>query len=270
MFVEIVILAVSSTLIILTLLAFLDWLLWLTQALGPHREGDLGPLFLAAVRAEGMPLMLLICVGVGFRAAGSVTAEKEGQTLVSLLTLPMERKAILGAKWLASLLGMRRLAWCLAATWGVGVISGALHPGAVVLLAAATLAFSTFFASLGIAFSTICGSTLRANVLMALAMLAVLGRSVWLLFDPLVIPSTGAETFDWGRNLLTWGLDPARACWFLSFSWTECRQGLETPDHPFAKLLAVVLVGMFLFQGAAWLCWWCACRRFDHEDGGGR
>ena len=59
------------------------------------------------VRVVGTAVACLTLVGVAARAAGSVTGERDRQTLDGLLTSPLESGAILSAKWLGSILSLR-------------------------------------------------------------------------------------------------------------------------------------------------------------------
>src|SRR5262249_27034257 len=54
-----------------------------------------------STRIFGTTLVCVMLVGIALRAAGSLSSERERQTLDSLLTTPLENRTILVAKWLA-------------------------------------------------------------------------------------------------------------------------------------------------------------------------
>src|SRR5262249_61815504 len=59
-------------------------------------------------RIAGACVGTLLLIGVAVRAAGSITGERDRQTLDSLLTSPLDSNDILTGKWLGSMLSMRR------------------------------------------------------------------------------------------------------------------------------------------------------------------
>jgi ABC-type transport system involved in multi-copper enzyme maturation permease subunit len=71
------------------------------------------------VRCAGTPLAGLLLFVTAFYAAGTVSRERERQTLDGLLTLPDGREAVLAAKWQGAVLSAREAWWCLAAAWGL-------------------------------------------------------------------------------------------------------------------------------------------------------
>jgi ABC-type transport system involved in multi-copper enzyme maturation permease subunit len=115
-------------------------------------------------RSLGTFIACLLLLGVAVRAAGSITGERERQTLDSLLGSPLAADEILWGKWLGSVLCGRKIWWYLAAVWLAAVLSSGLHPLAVPLLAAAWAVYAIFLASLGLWFSLVCRTTLRASI----------------------------------------------------------------------------------------------------------
>src|SRR5688500_2057016 len=79
------------------------------------------------VRVVGTLVACLTLLGVAVRAASSVSGERDRQTLDSLLTTPLDGNAILWAKWLGSVLSVRR-AWAwLGLVWLLGGLTGGLY-----------------------------------------------------------------------------------------------------------------------------------------------
>src|SRR5262249_10873986 len=69
----------------------------------------------------------LALLGVAVHAAGSISGERERHTLDSLLTTPLSRGGILFAKWLGSILSVRRTGLLLLAVWLVCTGVGGVH-----------------------------------------------------------------------------------------------------------------------------------------------
>src|SRR5439155_1104685 len=77
---------------------------------------------------------------VALHAAGSVSSERERQTMDSLLATPLRNRSILCAKWLGSICGPRRSWLFLGGIWAVGLFTGGLHPLAIPCVVMAWLA----------------------------------------------------------------------------------------------------------------------------------
>ena len=142
----------------------------------------------------------LLLLAVAVRAAGALSNERDKHTIDELLTTPLESGEILFAKWAGSVLSVR-WAWAwLVAIWWLGVVSGGLQPGTLPLLAAAWLVYAGTFAAVGLWFSLVSRTTLRATLwtLLTTLMMAV---GHWVVssmccFVPLAMLSTGP-----GRDL---------------------------------------------------------------------
>src|SRR5262249_47735850 len=115
-------------------------------------------------------------------AASSVSRERERQTLDSLLLVPENWRRILATKWLGSFLSLRQVWWCLAAVWGWGVLTGGRHPLGFRLVVRAWGVYAGLFTCVGLYFSTVCRTTLRATLCTFVACLFLFGWG-WLLPD---------------------------------------------------------------------------------------
>jgi ABC-type transport system involved in multi-copper enzyme maturation permease subunit len=222
------------------------------------REPVLGPMNVWT-RACGTAFACALVLVTAAHAARAVSRERERQTLDSLRCLPDDDAALLAAKWLGSLGSTRRAWWWLGAIWAGGVITGALVPLAVPLLALACGVYAGFAAALGLYFSTVCRTTLRATLATALALLAVVGVP-WVLWDlgELVLPPGPA-----GRWLMSFqhdGLTPPMPLWALAF-------GYEEVDTDLAAWAGRVLAGLACYAAAAWLLWRRALARFAGDTG---
>jgi ABC-type Na+ efflux pump permease subunit len=171
----------------------------------------------------GTLVACLTLVGVAIRAAGSISGERDRQTLDGLLLTPLRRDDMLRGKWLGSMLSMR-WAWVwLAGIWALGVATGGLSLLAVPLLMLAWLIFGTLAAHIGLFFSIGSRTTLRAtmNTLVALVVLSFgLG--------PLFIFSAGSKSEfpEWVVNFQWYGMTPPWTLQILAFQGSEFQQPL--------------------------------------------
>jgi ABC-type transport system involved in multi-copper enzyme maturation permease subunit len=219
------------------------------------------------VIARGLVLMLLgvLCVGTGLQAAGSVARERERHTLDGLLTLPLEREEILRAKWRGSLCWGQPFLYILAVLGAVGVISGVLHPVAVILLALAGRVHVWFFCTLGLWLSVICRTTMRATLGLALLLLLVTAGP-WLVLTFSETFGTRVTVAPWVSGLLGAGLDPLGAWWQLGFPWRELPVQSGLQGRQGEVVLMAVLIGLVLYSFAERVLWRAACRALRREQ----
>ncbi len=165
------------------------------------------------------------CVGTAFRAAGSVSLERDRRTLDVLLTLPSGRTALLGAKWLGSVLRWRLAGYLLATAIFIGRFNNGLDTLTLAELLVSVAAWLAFWASAGVWLSVVCPTALRARVTTAAAVLLVFGGTWFVL-----VHDARYEQFGfWGLyGAGTWwdavraavrdvGVNPLRAWWFLAW-----------------------------------------------------
>ncbi len=219
------------------------------------------------VRGLGTPGVCFIGFAVALSAARRVSRERQRQTLDNLLTIPPEREEILFAKWLGSVLSVRGLWWAPVGLWGLGVVTGGLHFAAVPLMLAALVVYLAFMASLGLWFSTLYGTTMRATLFTTLAAL------VFLIGPGFMISMTGGSQpptrgsalmgVDWAGMFVEYGLNPPAALWVLAF---------QREDFAKDEMLALVkilcaIAGLYCYMGLAALLWWLTCARFRARKG---
>jgi ABC-type transport system involved in multi-copper enzyme maturation permease subunit len=150
------------------------------------------------VRITGTLVATLTLLSVALRAANSIGGERERQTWDSLLTTPLDSNDILYGKWLGSLLSVRWALLWLLLIWGVGVLSGGLYIYTVPCLLAAWFLYASCLGFLGLWFSMVCRTSLRAT-LWTLAVTVVIFSGSWLTsayFD--TRPATAPPRLVWG------------------------------------------------------------------------
>jgi ABC-type transport system involved in multi-copper enzyme maturation permease subunit len=193
------------------------------------------------------------------------------QTLDGLLTLPVERERILGAKWLGSILRGRHLACGLAAYIALGLVCGAIHPLGALLLALAICIHIAFLASLGICLSLVSRNTLWANFTMALVLLLVfVGSWVVLVYSVALTGSRGLPRQSWWTTFSEFGLNPPRTWWHLAFSWEQFDREILNGTGLFRESYGACLAGMLAFAIATVIFWLAARRRFRQEQSGAK
>jgi ABC-type transport system involved in multi-copper enzyme maturation permease subunit len=132
------------------------------------------------VRTIGTLLAFGGSVATAVQGALAVRTEKDKATLDSLLTSPLSADEILFGKWVGCLWGLRWPTLWLAIVYLVGLVAGGLSALAVPLLAVAAFAYWATLAVVGLWFSVVCRTTLRA-IVAAVAGVAVLWGGYWAL-----------------------------------------------------------------------------------------
>jgi ABC-type transport system involved in multi-copper enzyme maturation permease subunit len=125
------------------------------------------------VRMVGTTVACLMLLGVALRAATSLSGERDRHTLDSLLASPLEGSAIVFGKWLGSLLCVRWGWLWLGLIWALGIATGSLHVLAVPLLLVSWFVHADVAACLGLWFSLVSRTTLRATLGTLLAVLGL-------------------------------------------------------------------------------------------------
>ncbi len=219
------------------------------------------------VRTVGTSVACLLLIAVAVRAAGSVSSERDRQTIDGLLTTPLEVNAILSAKWLGSILSVR-LGWLwLGGIWMLGVLSGSLHPLAVPLLVVSWGIFAALFAWLGIWFSVVSRTSLRATLWTLLTALFI-GGGHWIVlgmccFMPLGCLGGlgglgGGDTGIMDAVLFFAGQTPPATLGLLAFSGNDFRH-----IHRYeGEWIFFAFVGLVTWGGAAAYLSWLTCERF--------
>jgi ABC-type transport system involved in multi-copper enzyme maturation permease subunit len=132
------------------------------------------------VRLVGTPVACLMLLAVAVRAAGSISGERDRQTLDALLTSPLETRTILFGKWLGSILSVRWAWLWLGSIWGLGLLCGGINPCAIPLVFTAWVIYAGVFAVVGLWFSLVCKTTLRATISTLLSVVFI-GGGHWIL-----------------------------------------------------------------------------------------
>jgi hypothetical protein len=157
-----------------------------------------------------------------------------------------------------------RWAWLwLLAVWFTAGAVGALHPLAVALHVAAWFIYAAFLTNLGLWFSTVSRTTLRAIVwTLASALGLAFGHwLIWLLFIPLFIGSGSLRHFEWLAKA-QFGLTPpfALAGSFSFGLFFEDNRNAFGPE--WIQMVAFGVFGLLFWGVAAAILWGVVSSRF--------
>lgn len=176
------------------------------------------------MRVSSTFVACLLLVGVAIRAANTISGERDRVAWESLLSTPLEALTILGGKLWGSILSVRwGWAW-IGVIWLVGLYEVSLYPLALPLFVFAWLIYAGLVAVVGMWFSLVCVTSLRALVctLFALGTLMVGFLILPIYSSPAIRPVALADPFfDWlsrfqmglappmvlGRMLPFWSFD---------------------------------------------------------------
>jgi ABC-type transport system involved in multi-copper enzyme maturation permease subunit len=215
------------------------------------------------VRLVGTLVACLTLLGVAVRAASSITGEHDRQTYDSLLTAPIDSDRLLFAKWLGSVLSVRRAWLWLCLVWLLGSATGGLYGPTVPWLFLAWAVYAGFVAVVGLWFSMTCRTTLRATV-WTLLTVAALGVGHWYLWAVFCMPLRIREgALAWLVRFQMYGLTPPLSLAWLAFRADDVQSNVigmdaEDPMGAFTCLLG----GLALWSAAGYVLWRRAARRF--------
>jgi ABC-type Na+ efflux pump permease subunit len=211
------------------------------------------------VRVVGSIVACVCLLAVALRASSSITGERERQTWESVLVTPLEGNAILFGKWLGAILSLRWAALWLAAIWISGLVWGGLSILALPLLVAACLVYAGFLSGLGLWFSMISRSSLRANVRTMVAT-GFLANGYWVVIFGVIFKQEFSESF---RQFLMAALTPPLSLGILAFPTEEFAFNVGE----IRKLVTFAMIGLAGWVAATVLLWFLASARFRSMTG---
>ena len=193
----------------------------------------------------------LSLLAVAVRASTAYSGERDRQTLDSLLTTPLDSTPILVGKWLGAVLSVR-LTWIwLALIWGVGLATGGLHWLALPLLGLAWAVFAGFEATIGLWYSLLSKTSLRATVATLLTTVAAaLGHWLpWMCC--VVVPGLAGSGLEYVAKVQG-GLTPPAVLFSLAFYGGEL-SGYD--GRGWLEMIGFSLFGVFAWGVATVLLW---------------
>jgi ABC-type transport system involved in multi-copper enzyme maturation permease subunit len=218
------------------------------------------------VRTAGTCIAGLIWLAITVRAAGSVGAERDRQTLDSLLASPITNEEILLSKWIGSIAAVRWLFLVLGIIWLMGLATGGLTPLGFVLATTTLVVYSGFFCSLGLFCSVHCTTSLRA-MLWAVATAIFLGGAhlfcTMTCMAILLMQGGGGPSSEWPLFFLL-GETPIFVIIAAALQGWEFERGQVTELY---ELAMFCFVGICTYGLAAIFLWAASVERFKHSCG---
>jgi ABC-type transport system involved in multi-copper enzyme maturation permease subunit len=233
---------------------------WLESGPGVHAVANE---MLVYIQIMTVVLGSIALLGVAVRAGGSIGAEKDRQTYVSLLSSPLTNVEILAAKWLGSVLAVRWVFGLLLVIWLIGLPTGGLHPLALPVLAVIFAVYLSFAASLGMLFAAATKTTLR-GIMWSVGTLVFVGGGHWFCTGCCLTALGVGAALD-SREVMSFflALTPPVVMTAGAFNQESL---LYTHARPIEEP-AMVLVGLLAFAAGAVVLWFLAVLQFDHSSG---
>jgi ABC-type transport system involved in multi-copper enzyme maturation permease subunit len=235
----------------------LDW------AAPDSHVGELaGPL----IRTLSTIVACVALILMALNTCARISREREQHTLDSLLTTPLESADILLAKVLAGFWAMLPLTAVLAVIWGFGILTGGLHIAALPLVVAGYLVYAACMSTMGLWFSMISRTTLRATLFTLLsALIMVIGPGLLArALETAPVRLTGDDAPDVHVLILDYGLTPPITMWTLCYNSGDLRQ------HPYGTLrLIAALCGLLVYVLLTVLMWVSMMHRLREARGWG-
>jgi ABC-type transport system involved in multi-copper enzyme maturation permease subunit len=207
-------------------------------------------------------------LGIAIRAAVSLGGERDRQTFDSLMTTPLSNTEILFAKWLGSIVGLRKVFWLLVIVWIMGLATGGLSLLAVPVLVLAIGVYAAFFASLGLAIAASSKTTLRSIVWTMFATIFAGGGHAFcffLVYVPLGVGRSGAGN-DWPLKIEA-GLITPFVLAMAAFCRLDFYQMWGPPRKEMVETAAVCTLGLLVFGSLAAVLWGSALDSFKRKCG---
>lgn len=137
-------------------------------------------------RTFGAGLGTLVLLYIAVRSAATISSERTRQTMDALLLTTVDRRTLLFEKAAGSILNARPAWICLLVIWVIGAATGGVHALSVPVLMLAWTVYALFLTVLGLWFSVVCRSTLRAMIWTVMTAI-VIGGAHWLLWAGYVV-----------------------------------------------------------------------------------
>lgn len=192
------------------------------------------------VRVLGSLVSCLMLLAVAARASSNISNERDRQTLDALLTTPLDSNTILFSKWVGNILSVRWAWLWLGAVYGLGILTGGLHPLALPLLVGAWIVYAIVVSGIGLWFSMVSRTTLRAT-LWTLLCTAGAGMGHWLVWMcciPLFITIRGKPTvLDWIQNFQIGFTPPFALGYNFAFCALNFQENVQTGERTSEAIL---------------------------------
>jgi ABC-type transport system involved in multi-copper enzyme maturation permease subunit len=217
------------------------------------------------VRVVSTLLSCVLLLGIAIRAASSIGAERDKQTLDSLLAAPLSDTEIVFAKWLGSIASVRWMFGLLCVIWFIGAVTGGLHVAAVPALILELVIYGGFMASLGMFFAATTKTSLWA-VLETVVATLLIGGGHWICTFWIALAISTDAGSRWPAEFLA-GLTPPFVLTMTAIRSDEFHNPYGPSNRYLYEVLNFCLLGLALFAGGAAGLWRLALARFRRTSG---
>lgn len=210
-------------------------------------------------RAAGTSVASLLLLVVAVRASTAISNERDRDTLDALLTTPMSSDAMLNAKLIGCLANLR-LGWVwLGSMLLMGMMTGGIHLLAVPIFVVAWFVYALFFAMIGLFFSMVCKTSMRATVYSVLTAIMV-GGGHWVVMGlfcylPLSIIRMGGDRDIEYVMKFQAGMTPPFALGIFAYSWENLEHDFGRRHNELGQLFLFSLLGVFIWAAACFFFW---------------
>jgi ABC-type transport system involved in multi-copper enzyme maturation permease subunit len=219
----------------------------------------------------------VLLVGIALKAGSSISRERMHRTWDNLLTSTLDNQTILFEKWLGSILAVRNGWWVLGCIWGLGLVTGGLHPVALVLLVVVWLILACLVAAIGLLCSVAAKTGLQASLgALLCAVVAVMAPwTVWGIVSAAVSPAYISDELWWWLHDLAWyGMTPPvtlnRLAFPLYLGYPPSQAAMSTTAGAFGvywPIVGQVIVGSTYYALLAFGVWKLLLARFGPLTG---
>jgi ABC-type transport system involved in multi-copper enzyme maturation permease subunit len=209
------------------------------------------------VRIAGSGVGCITLLGVAVRASTTIRSEVDKDTFDALVTTPLTSDAILLAKFVGSLFSVRLGWFWLGSILVLGLITGGMHMLALPLFLGAWVVYAVFFSMVGLWFSMVCRSSMRATVYTMLTAIVCGGGHwiIWMCCLPLLFLTNLDRAGHIPEYLAKFqaGMTPPFVLGLFAYSPDDL--GRNFARREFAELMGFCLLGLFLWVMASLMLW---------------
>lgn len=205
-------------------------------------------------------LGFLLMMAAAVRGAGVVSGERDRDTWVSLMSTPLTAWEMLRAKWLGSVLGLRRGYFMLLLVWALTLAVGAVDPPMILATILYTAVYVSAFAWVGVWYSITSRTTLIATVWAIMTALFLAG-GFWAFVGlccglPLNIIGADREldtVLEYGASLLAGCTPPFVMGWMPLMEYERRDMGPFAWDERDSLGPLAPVIGFFVWFGLNWV-----------------
>jgi ABC-type transport system involved in multi-copper enzyme maturation permease subunit len=222
------------------------------------------------VRVLGPFVACVLLLAVAARSASCVSSERDRQTMDALLTSPLESNTILFSKWLGNILSVRWGWLWLGTIYLLALLTGGLHWLAVPMLVLAWFVYAGVVSCIGLWFSVVSRTTLRATIGTLLSCLgAAVGHwSLWLCLFPIIMIARSDQPFVLWLAKFQLGFTPPIALGgSFSFTAEEVASRSHSSEFDQWEMIGFGYLGLFCWVVIGVFLWSMASQRFRSLSG---